>query len=341
MVDPEAETTNLSINDAASLLLQTPPPEDTSEEPEAQPDEIISEEDQAMPFEDDADESEDFDVETDEEDQTDEDADEEDDYEEHDVYTVRVNGEDVDVTLEEALKGYQREADYTRKTQQLAEQRKQLEAEQSEFQAIQAQTAQLRDAYGQTLQQLQQQLQTGLQQEPDWDAAYQQLDAKEYTRLVQDWNARKDNLAKVQAEQARVAKEQAKESEAMMRAHLAQQSELMLEKLPQWRDEKVRLSERDQLITYAKSLGYTDDEIANAADHRAIVALYHSWQLSKLNAAKPEAKKRVRKAPKMAKAGVPRSKNEVAARRKAKLADRHASEGSIASAVDLLLARNK
>lgn len=340
MVDPDTETTNLSINDAASLLLQTPPPEDTSEEPEAQPDEIISEEDQAMPSEEAVEESEDFDAEPDEEDQTDEDADEG-DFEEQDVYTVRVNGEDVDVTLDEALKGYQREADYTRKTQQLAEQRKQLEAEQSEFQAVQAQTAQLRDAYGQTLQQLQQQLQNGLQQEPDWDAAYQQLDAKEYTRLVQDWNARKDNLQKVQAEQARVAKEQAKESESMMRAHLAQQSELMLEKLPQWRDEKVRLTERDELITYAKSLGYTDDEIANAADHRAIVALYHSWQLSKLNAAKPEAKKRVRKAPKMAKAGVPRSKNEVAARRKAKLADRHASEGSIASAVDLLLARNK
>ena len=340
MVDPDTETTNLSINDAASLLLQTPPPEDTSEEPEAQPDEIISEEDQAMPSEEAVEESEDFDAEPDEEDQTDEDADEG-DYEEQDVYTVRVNGEDVDVTLDEALKGYQRESDYTRKTQQLAEQRKQLEAEQSEFQAVQAQTAQLRDAYGQTLQQLQQQLQNGLQQEPDWDAAYQQLDAKEYTRLVQDWNARKDNLQKVQAEQARVAKEQAKESESMMRAHLAQQSDLMLEKLPQWRDEKVRLTERDELITYAKSLGYTDDEIANAADHRAIVALYHSWQLSKLNAAKPEAKKRVRKAPKMAKAGVPRSKNEVAARRKAKLADRHASEGSIASAVDLLLARNK
>lgn len=340
MVDPAEETTNLSISDAASLLLQTPPPEDTSEEPEAQPDNIISEEDQAMPSEDEVEESEDFDAEPDEEDQTDDDADEG-DYEEQDVFTVRVNGEDVDVTLDEALKGYQREADYTRKTQQLAEQRKQLEAEQSEFQAVQAQTAQLRDAYGQTLQQLQQQIQDGLQQEPDWDAAYEQLDAKEYTRLVQDWNARKDSLQKVQIEQARVAKEQAKESEAMMRTHLAQQSELMLEKLPQWRDEKVRLTERDQLITYAKSLGYTDDEIANAADHRAIVALYHSWQLSKLNAAKPEAKKRVRKAPKMAKAGVPRSKNEVAARRRQKLADRHASEGSIASAVDLLLARNK
>ena len=161
MVDPAEETTNLSINDAASLLLQTPPPEDTPEEPEAQPEEIISDEDQAMPSEEAVEESEDFDAEPDEEDQTDEDADEG-DYEEQDVYTVRVNGEDVDVTLDEALKGYQRESDYTRKTQQLAEQRKQLEAEQSEFQTVQAETARLRDAYGQTLQQLQQQRRTAL-----------------------------------------------------------------------------------------------------------------------------------------------------------------------------------
>jgi len=342
MVDPEAETnSNLSLQDAASLLMETPPAEDTSSEPEAPPEEIITDQDQAMPSEEAIDESEEFDPEVDdyEEDQTDDDADEG-EFEE-DVFTVRVNGQDVDVSLEEALKGYTREADYTQKTQQLAEQRKQFEAEQSELQAERAQTSQLRDAYAQTLQQLEQQVQQGLGQEPDWDRAFQELDAKEYTRLVQDWNARKENLQKIQVEQQRVQKERAAEQQSMMRAHLVQQSELMLQKLPQWQDQKVRDTERAELAEYAKSLGYTDEEIANAADHRAIVALYHSWQLSKLNASKPEAKKRVRKAPKMAKAGVPRSKNEVATRRKAKLADRHAKEGSIASAVDLLIARNK
>ena len=256
MVDPDTETTNLSINDAASLLLQTPPPEDTSEEPEAQPDEIISEEDQAMPSEEAVEESEDFDAEPDEEDQTDDDADEG-EFEE-DVFTVRVNGQDVDVSLDEALKGYTREADYTQKTQQLAEQRKQFEAEQSELQAERAQTSQLRDAYAQTLQQLEQQVQQGLGQEPDWDKAYQELDAKEYTRLVQDWNARKDNLQKIQVEQQRVQKERAAEQQSMMRAHLVQQSELMLQKLPQWQDQKVRDTERAELAEYAKSLGYTE-----------------------------------------------------------------------------------
>jgi len=41
--------------------------------------------------------------------------------------SVQVNGEDVRVPLKEALSGYQRQADYTRKTQELSEQRRQFQ----------------------------------------------------------------------------------------------------------------------------------------------------------------------------------------------------------------------
>lgn len=41
--------------------------------------------------------------------------------------TVKVDGEDVRVPLSEAVAGYSRQADYTRKTQELAEQRQQLQ----------------------------------------------------------------------------------------------------------------------------------------------------------------------------------------------------------------------
>jgi len=40
---------------------------------------------------------------------------------------VQVNGEEVKVPLKEALSGYQRQADYTRKTQELSEQRRQVQ----------------------------------------------------------------------------------------------------------------------------------------------------------------------------------------------------------------------
>jgi hypothetical protein len=43
-------------------------------------------------------------------------------------YTVKVDGEEVEVNLDELRNGYQRQADYTRKSQSLAEQRKAYEA---------------------------------------------------------------------------------------------------------------------------------------------------------------------------------------------------------------------
>jgi hypothetical protein len=65
------------------------------------------------------------------------------------VVKIQVNGEEVTVPLQEALAGYQRQADYTRKTQELSEQRKQVE-----FAATLAQS--LQDDPAATLQALQQ-----------------------------------------------------------------------------------------------------------------------------------------------------------------------------------------
>ncbi len=338
MVDRNIETAEqLTLDQAASLLVQ-PQNEQTEEQTATEPEEIQTE-DQALPEEVETEETE-VSEETDaeelelaEEDET--------DFEEQDVFTVKVNGKEIDVTLDEALKGYQREADYTQKTQQLAEQRKEFEAEKSK-------TGELQTAYMNSLQQLGQNLdilskqtENQLGEEPDWKKAYETMDAKEYTLLVQNWQQRKENLQKIQTEQQRVAQEQQIEGEKIMRQHLTQQSDLMLQKLPQWKEASVRDKERAELIEYAKTLGYTDEEVANASDHRAIVALYNSMKFEKLNSKTPEIKRKVRKAPKMAKSGVPRSKNEVSQRRRSQLRERHAKEGSVASAVDLLLSQRK
>lgn len=49
------------------------------------------------------------------------------------TYTVKIDGEEVQVSLKEALAGYQRQADYTRKLQSLKEDQKQFEANVAEF----------------------------------------------------------------------------------------------------------------------------------------------------------------------------------------------------------------
>lgn len=73
---------------------------------------------------------------------------------------LQVDGEEVSVPIKEALAGYQRQADYTRKTQELSEQRKQVQYASALQEALQSDPAQ-------TLQLLQQQY--GVQAQPETD----------------------------------------------------------------------------------------------------------------------------------------------------------------------------
>jgi hypothetical protein len=86
------------------------------------------------------------------------------------VIKLQVDGEDVVVPVKEALAGYQRQADYTRKTQELSEQRKQVQYASALQEALQSDPAA-------TLQLLNQQYGVATQpQEDEWmDPAEQQL----------------------------------------------------------------------------------------------------------------------------------------------------------------------
>jgi hypothetical protein len=250
--------------------------------------------------------------------------------EQPELVSVTVDGETYEVTLEEAAKGYQRQSAFTKRMQELATERKEFEAEKQ-------QTLQNRDAYAQGLQQIDQLL-AQQTQEPDWDSLRLELPAEEYARRFTDHQRAKEQRQNIQAEQQRIAREQQIEQRDLMKQHLNSQAELMLDKIPQWRDENVRQTERQELIKFAKAeYGYTDEEIANASDHRAIKQLYDSWQFSKVSDKAKTAKKRVRKAPKMAKAGTPRSKSEVQAHTRQKQRAQFDKQPSIKNAVDYLL----
>lgn len=330
---------SLSFNDAVATLLSDPPPaENQGEQDAAEPQEDETLEAQTSESDDIEAEAETDEVEVDEDDveyEDDEDDaldedDQEDDQEQPETFSVKIDGETVEVTLEEALAGYQRQGAFTKRMQELAEQRKAVEAETQ-------QTRQLRDQYAQGLELLNNHLQSMTAQEPDWDRLYNELDAKEYARAIQLHNERKQNIEAVESERSMIAKQQQAEHQAAFQQHLANEKERMLDAIPAWRDEATMQSERAAVVEYAKSIGYTPEEIQVASDHRAVKALYDSWRLSKLNKQTDVAKKRVRKAPKMAKAGTPRTKGESQSRRKRQLANRLNQERSINAAVDLLL----
>lgn len=334
MSDNPQGTGAISLTDAVSLL--NTPPEDTVTEEQVEAQEPQQPEPEAYePEEDTADATSEEEYAEDDEG---EDAYEADDGEEHDeeppeVYTVKVDGEEVEVTLDELQSGYSRQQAYTKRSMELAEQRKAFEAEQAE-------TRQIRDAYAQQLDQLAAQIQQTTQQEPDWRALAETMSERDLFLYKADWDQQKEYQKQVQAEQQRIAAEKSREQEQELRKHLEVQRTDMLNRIPAWQDEEVREAERREVITYAqKRIGFSEEEIANASDARAIELLYKAWQWDQLQEKKPAAKKRTRKAPKMAKAGRPKTKREVASRSRQEARKRFESAGTVDAAVEYLMGR--
>lgn len=335
MSDNPQGTGSISLNDAVSLL-NTPIPdkveEERPEEQEApQPMEAeaeVTEEDnqlEAESYEDDEDDA----VEVEE-------SEEEDDYEDveeesqESLYTVKVDGEEVEITLDEALNGYQRQQTFTKRSQEIAEQRKAAEKEASE-------AKQARDYYAQQLDVLAQQIQQTIPQEPDWVALAKEVTAEEYNAIRAEYDNRQASLAKVEQERQVVAQQQAAEQEKMLHEHLRAQRSEMLNRIPQWKDDDVRNKERLEVVEYARNIGFSEQEVAQATDARAVELLYKAMQWDNLQRKKPTAKKRTRQAPKMAKAGQPRTKKQAASRSRQTAMNRLNKERSVDAAVSYLM----
>ena len=179
-------------------------------------------------------------------------------------FTVKVDGKEVEVTLDELQKGYSRTQDYTRKTQQIAEIRKQVEAE---TEAVRAERAQ----YAQMLGALQAQLQ-GTETQIDWDRLYHE-DPIEWVRQKEVMREKQEKLQAIQFEQQRVAQLSQQEQQQHFESHLQAQHTKLLEVIPEWKDVAKAKTEKQLLVEFGKKTGFTPEELSAIVDHRAVVAL--------------------------------------------------------------------
>ena len=195
-------------------------------------------------------------------------SDEEGDSEEEDqpqVFTVKVDGKEVEVTLDELQKGYSRTQDYTRKTQQIAEVRKQTEAELQEVRAE-------REQYAQLLGALQAQVQQAAQPQVDWDRLYQE-DPIEWVRQREVMRENQEKAVAIQSEQQRLAQLSQREQLQQREALLAQEQEALVAAIPEWKDAKKAQAEKAMLVQFGQKIGFTPDDLKNVVDHRAVVML--------------------------------------------------------------------
>lgn len=184
------------------------------------------------------------------------------------LYDVVVDGETIRVPLDELVKGYSRQADYTRKTQQTAAEAKQL--------------AEARALYDQKLAAVEAILSES-QQEPDWAALRENSTPEEFADTYAQWSIQKANRDKVQAERARVRAEQEAEQQKAMAAIRDREADLLLRKIPAWKDDAVRTAESKKLVQYAETtLGVSAHELAGVMDHRMIVALHKAMRYDEM-----------------------------------------------------------
>lgn len=165
-----------------------------------------------------------------------------------------------------ALKdSFLRQADYTRKTQELAQERQQaLE--------IARAAAEERQLYANHLSEIVSNLEA--QADPFRQVNWQYLaetNPGEWARLREAQRDYEERLSQAREAQQMVQQQAEQESQQAIQMRLAEERKLLMEQLPHWRDGKVQRQEQAQIAELLSAIGFTPTEIGGVVDHRSVV----------------------------------------------------------------------
>ena len=215
--------------------------------------------------------------------------------EEPELHRVKVQGQELEVTLDELKSGYSRDSDYRQKTHTLGLEKRDLETQKNS----------LRQSYDTRLSELNELIATA-------DATVRQQQGSQDLQKLYDEDptsaARLDYQLRQQQGQIEEVKSKAKEAHAKQYDDfLATQRELAATKIPEYSDpnkaDQFKLSMRNSLRNY----GFNDSEIGSLADHRFLMVAKDAMSYQNLKDKRPIVQKKVANAPRVVKAGVAKS----------------------------------
>ena len=335
METTDSNTGPMSLEQAVDLMVQ---PEETTEA-EA-PEEVEEEQPVEDSFEE-ADEDEDAEVEDVDPDEVEEVDDEEDDENEYEdaeeddesedpvgeLHTVKVDGEEKQVTLEELKRGYSGQQYVQKGMQQVAEVKK--EAENAYYALMQER---------QNLANLVQQVQSGQNltppQEPDsamFDAdPIGYMEAK--IQYDNQMKAYQQNMGQVQQ-----VLQQQTEAEQIARAEYAkQEAQRLVQVIPELADAGKAGKFKENLVRTATDVyGYTPEEIAGISSHRDFLVLRDAMKYREMMAGKETVQNKVKKAKPAIKPGAKKVSTKTDVVRKQR--ERLKKSGSIDDALALIM----
>lgn len=205
-------------------------------------------------------------------------------------FEVKIDGELKYVTEGELKAAYQKAQASAKRFEEAANIRKQADAEAQKVQQERVLLAQALQQYTGELQALQQ------QEQPNWESLLQNNPA-EYLKQKHAWENRQAQLQQAQAAQAYLHQQQQAEDHARREAFLEEQSKVLLDKIPDWKNSETAKAERAEIRKYLATEGYDDEVISNVQDARAVNIFRKAMLYDKLMAQQAPTLKRAAKAP--------------------------------------------
>ena len=244
---------------------------------------------------------------------------------EEQLHKVKVAGQEFDVTLDELRNGYQRDADYRRKTEELSNDRKNFQSE-SEKQRLD---------YSQKLNELNQSLSIAQQDlnaeinSADLDKLYDE-DPTEAARVERKLKKKQDalnqSLQKAQTEQKQ-----------QFETFLQDQQRKLVSKMPEFSDPAKASSLKANMKNTLNNYGFNDQEVAQVYDHRIVMLVNDAMKYRSMQNSKPNLAKKISKPSKVFSSGVKQGKTELNQKARKEKFSRLRKSGSVKDASSIFL----
>lgn len=199
-------------------------------------------------------------------------------------YTVKIDGQERKVTLTELKAGYQKDADYRKKTAEIAEERKSVEKFKSDYEGkLQAATEILSISIQQSHAELLALQKAVDEADVDKDPAGFLSRQQALNKKQREFNERVTNFRRVTAAQNT-------ERDMQFKAYAQDQLKQLVSKYPEYN----AAEKRTELAQFAiKQYGFTPDQLKGAADHQFALMAHDAMQFRKMQekgASKPTPK---------------------------------------------------
>ncbi len=239
------------------------------------------------------------------------------------TFTVKVSGQELKVTLDELKKGYSRDADYRRKTEELSFEKKQFQSE----------TEQQRQDYSKRITELNQILAFTQQQlnseinNVDLNKLYEE-DPVEATKVERQIRLKKEKMMdaanKLQQEQQR-----------QLSSYVQEQQKILAEKMPEFNDAQKASTAKNNLRNFLNSYGFKDAEIGQIYDHRIVMLVNDALKYRNVKNVKPVSAAQASKPGKFLSSGVKKDSNDMNFQRRKEKLGRLKKTGNVKDAASI------